>query len=36
MLAVTNTRVITGIEAVPVKVEVDLLTGLPAFDIVGW
>ncbi len=35
MLASTNTLVITGIEAVPVKVEVDIQNGLPAFELVG-
>ncbi|HZK43793.1 MAG TPA: YifB family Mg chelatase-like AAA ATPase [Syntrophomonadaceae bacterium] len=35
MLAITNTLVLTGIEAVPVKVEVDIQNGLPGFEIVG-
>ncbi len=35
MLATTNTLVITGIEAIPVKVEVDIQTGLPNFEKVG-
>ncbi len=35
MLASTNTLVISGIEAVPVKVEVDIQNGLPAFELVG-
>ncbi len=35
MLAVTNTLVLTGIEARTVKVEVDIQTGLPAFELVG-
>ena len=35
MLAITNTLVLAGIEAIPVQVEVDLLTGLPDFQIVG-
>lgn len=35
MLATLNTLVLTGIEARPVKVEVDLQTGLPNFDLVG-
>lgn len=35
MLATTNTLVITGIEAIPVKVEVDIQSGLPGFEIVG-
>jgi magnesium chelatase family protein len=35
MLASLNTMVINGIEATPVKVEVDIQTGLPAFDKVG-
>lgn len=35
MLASVNTLVIAGVEALPVKVEVDVHAGLPAFDIVG-
>lgn len=35
MLGVTNTLVLTGIDAVPVKVEVDIQNGLPALEIVG-
>lgn len=35
MLASLNTMVINGIEAIPVKVEVDIQTGLPGFDKVG-
>ncbi len=35
MLASLNTMVINGIEATPVKVEVDIQTGLPAFELVG-
>ncbi len=35
MLASLNTLVITGIDAMPVKVEVDIQSGLPVFDIVG-
>ncbi|CFX95134.1 Magnesium chelatase, ChlI subunit [Syntrophomonas zehnderi OL-4] len=35
MLANLNTLVITGIEAVTVKVEVDIQNGLPAFELVG-
>ncbi len=35
MLATLNSFVISGIEAVPVKVEVDIQNGLPAFDLVG-
>lgn len=35
MLAVVNSLVITGIEAKEVKVEVDIQSGLPAFEIVG-
>lgn len=35
MLAHINTLVITGIEAKPVIVEVDIQSGLPAFEIVG-
>lgn len=35
MLATVNSLVITGIEARPVKVEVDIQNGLPAFEIVG-
>ncbi|WP_369397319.1 magnesium chelatase domain-containing protein [Syntrophomonas palmitatica] len=35
MLASLNTLVINGIYAQPVKVEVDLQTGLPAFELVG-
>lgn len=32
MLASINTLVINGIEATPVKVEVDIQAGLPAFE----
>ena len=32
MLATLNSFVISGIEAVPVKVEVDIQNGLPAFE----
>ena len=35
MLATVNTLVITGIEAKTVKVEVDLMAGLPGFELVG-
>lgn len=35
MLASINTMVINGIEALPVQVEVDIQTGLPAFELVG-
>ncbi|MEN6325666.1 MAG: magnesium chelatase domain-containing protein [Syntrophomonas sp.] len=35
MLATLNTLVLTGIEARPVKVEVDIQNGLPNFDVVG-
>ncbi|HZJ85363.1 MAG TPA: magnesium chelatase domain-containing protein, partial [Syntrophomonadaceae bacterium] len=35
MLAHVNTLVIAGIEASPVIVEVDILNGLPHFEIVG-
>lgn len=35
MLATLNTLVLTGIEARPVKVEVDIQNGLPNFDLVG-
>lgn len=35
MLAIVNTLVIAGVEALPVRVEVDIHSGLPAFDIVG-
>ncbi len=35
MLASLNTMVINGIEATPVKVEVDLQPGLPGFELVG-
>lgn len=35
MLATTNTLVISGINAIPVKVEVDIQNGLPAFELVG-
>ncbi len=35
MLASLNTMVINGIEAIPVKVEVDIQTGLPGFELVG-
>lgn len=35
MLASLNTMVINGIEATPVKVEVDIQRGLPGFELVG-
>jgi magnesium chelatase family protein len=35
MLAIINTLVLNGIEAKPVKVEVDIRDGLPGFEIVG-
>ncbi|MBP1762933.1 MAG: Mg chelatase-related protein [Firmicutes bacterium] len=35
MLATTNTLLINGIEAVPVKVEVDIQNGLPNFELIG-
>ena len=35
MLASVNSLAINGIEAIPVKVEVDIHNGLPGFDIVG-
>ncbi|MGI5921751.1 MAG: YifB family Mg chelatase-like AAA ATPase [Syntrophomonadaceae bacterium] len=35
MLAIVNTLVINGIEAQPVKVEVDIRNGLPGFELVG-
>ncbi|MDD3023804.1 MAG: YifB family Mg chelatase-like AAA ATPase [Syntrophomonadaceae bacterium] len=35
MLATLNTLVLTGIEARPVQVEVDIQNGLPNFDLVG-
>ncbi|MDD3898118.1 MAG: magnesium chelatase domain-containing protein, partial [Syntrophomonadaceae bacterium] len=35
MLASLNTMVINGIEATSVKVEVDIQTGLPGFELVG-
>ena len=35
MLAVVNTLALTGIEARPVQVEVDIQNGLPGFEIVG-
>jgi magnesium chelatase family protein len=35
MLASVNTLVLAGINALPVKVEVDIHSGLPAFDVVG-
>ena len=35
MLGITNTLVLTGIDAFPVKVEVDIQNGLPAFEKVG-
>jgi len=35
MLASINTLVINGIDAVTVRVEVDIQNGLPAFDLVG-
>jgi magnesium chelatase family protein len=35
LLATVNTLALTGIEARPVKVEVDIQNGLPGFEIVG-
>ncbi len=35
MLASVNTLVITGIEANTVRVEVDIMSGLPTFEKVG-
>ncbi|MFA7077932.1 MAG: magnesium chelatase domain-containing protein, partial [Syntrophomonas sp.] len=35
MLSVVNTLALTGIEAKTVKVEVDIQSGLPGFEIVG-
>ncbi|MCX5780792.1 MAG: YifB family Mg chelatase-like AAA ATPase, partial [Firmicutes bacterium] len=35
MLAVVNTLALTGIDARPVQVEVDIQNGLPGFEIVG-
>jgi len=35
MLASLNTLVITGIDAMPVKVEIDIQSGLPVFEKVG-
>ncbi|MDD4801373.1 MAG: hypothetical protein PHF24_00325 [Syntrophomonas sp.] len=35
MLATLSTLALTGIEAKPVKVEVDIQNGLPNFDEVG-
>ncbi|MGI6453007.1 MAG: YifB family Mg chelatase-like AAA ATPase [Syntrophomonadaceae bacterium] len=35
MLAVINSLVISGINAIPVRVEVDIHNGLPAFEVVG-
>ncbi|HWQ76411.1 MAG TPA: YifB family Mg chelatase-like AAA ATPase [Syntrophomonas sp.] len=35
MLATTHTLFINGIEAVPVKVEVDIQNGLPNFELIG-
>lgn len=35
MLASNNTLVINGIDAITVRVEVDIQNGLPAFDLVG-
>lgn len=35
MLSSVNTLVLTGIEASTVRVEVDIMNGLPAFEIVG-
>ncbi|MEN6459951.1 MAG: YifB family Mg chelatase-like AAA ATPase [Syntrophomonas sp.] len=35
MLATVNTLVINGIDAQPVKVEVDIRNGLPGFELVG-
>lgn len=34
-LAITNTFTINGIDAIPVRVECDVMNGLPAFEIVG-
>lgn len=35
MLTITNTLILSGIEAIPIKVEVDIQNGLPGFEIVG-
>jgi magnesium chelatase family protein len=35
MLATVNTMIINGIDAQPVKVEVDIRNGLPGFELVG-
>jgi magnesium chelatase family protein len=35
MLASVNSLAINGIEAIPVKVEVDIHNGLPGFEKVG-
>lgn len=35
MLSIVNTMVLTGVDAKPVQVEVDIQNGLPAFEIVG-
>ena len=35
MYSTVMTSMLSGIEAVPVKVEVDISTGMPAFDMVG-
>ncbi len=35
MLATVNTLALTGIEAKPVMVEIDIQNGLPAFDMFG-
>ena len=36
MYSTVMTSMISGIEAIPVKVEVDISTGMPAFDMVGY
>lgn len=36
MYSTVMTSMLSGIEAVPVKVEVDISTGMPAFDMVGY
>ena len=36
MYSTVMTSMLSGIEAVLVKVEVDISTGMPAFDMVGY
>ena len=35
MYSTVKTAVLSGIEAIPVCVEVDISTGMPVFDMVG-